>query len=160
MNPLLNIGAPPDDAEGQIEWLANALRTLESTKDGKLRPLKKRLARLMFQFQRAVDREEDPAIAAQRFQPEIQALIAETFRSLAKTLEQIVGTMRVKRARGQFQASPADFSRLVTEIQAGAAQFSKFAEAVYTRDEKKVREAQRRLGQAAERLKDPIAAVA
>lgn len=160
MNAALELGPPPEDPKGQLEWLANALKALEGTKDRKVRPLKKRLSRLMFQFQRSVDRGDSNEQIAGRIGPEINGLLSETFRTLSKTLDQVIGTMRVKQARGTLGASPTEMSKLIAEIKEGATQFEAFASAIQSGNQAQMSDAQARLTHSAERLKDPVAAMA
>ncbi len=150
MNPFAALGTPPaDDPKGQLEWLANALRALEQAKDPKLRPLKKRFARVVFLFQRSVDRGEDEASARARIQPEVEALLASVLRAIGRTLGQIASAVRMKHSRGSVDLGG---TALIVELEAGARQFAAMAEALSRRDGDAMDAAQSQLRESSRRL--------
>ncbi|MEM6734370.1 MAG: hypothetical protein AAF658_22590, partial [Myxococcota bacterium] len=145
---------------GQVAWLTDAIKALDAAKDPKLRPIKKRMARLMFQFQRSVERGEDEATARARLGPEIDALLVQVFRSIVRALEQIAGAIRVKQARGAFGPAGAEYGKLMFEIQTGAKEFSALVDALRSGDASAARTARGGLQASSERMAAPIAAIA
>lgn len=158
MNPFASLGPPPaDDAKAQLAWLADAIRALAQAKDPKLRPLKKRFARVVFQFQRAIERGDDETKARARIGPEMDALLLAVLRAIGRTVEQIASTLRVKQARGNVGA---DVTALIVELQTGAQQFHALADGVQRGDANAVTNAQRGLADSSHRLAEPIQRIA
>ncbi|MEO0813945.1 MAG: hypothetical protein AAFY60_13845 [Myxococcota bacterium] len=158
-NPFADLGHPPgaDDPKAQLNWLADAVRALDASRDPKIRPLKKRFSRVLFQFQRSVERAEDQQTAQQRIQPEIDALLLQVLRALGRTIEQIAQTLRVKQTRGQVGP---EATALIVELQAGARQFLAMATAVRDGDREAMSAAQLGLNESSQRLAEPIQRIA
>ncbi|MEL6760292.1 MAG: hypothetical protein AAFP04_07785 [Myxococcota bacterium] len=150
-NPFSSLGPPPsgNDPQAQMNWLVSALRTLDQSGDSKLRPLKKRMNRTLFAFQRDLQRGVDPSEAMQRRQAEMDELHIATYRALARTLRQLHNAMKVKRAQGVLSADALPFSRFLAELENGAAAFDDMAEATKRRKPEAARKAREKLGSSA-----------
>lgn len=154
-NPFSSLGPPPsgDDPEAQMSWLVSALRILDQSGDSKLRPLKKRMNRTLFAFQRDLQRGVAPAEAMKRRQAEMDELHVATYRALARTLRQLHSAMRVKRAQGILSADALSFSRFLAELENGAEAFDDMAEATKCRKPEEAHKAREKLGSSADGMR-------
>ncbi len=119
-NPFVELGPPPEDPQGQLEWLEKMILALEKARDARLKPLKKRLRTLMVDFERNHKLGKAPEEIGEHFHRKLRDLKIETFTVLLRLIQQIDAGVKVQLAKEGPEASAdpeaLDYLRQIAEF--------------------------------------------
>lgn len=109
VHPFDELGLPPEDPLGQLEWLKQMVVALETARDTRLKPLKKRVRKLVLDFDRNRKLGKAPEEIGEHAHRQLRELRIETFTIVLRLIQQIDASVKVQLAKeGPASALPAD----------------------------------------------------
>ena len=138
------LGLPPDasDPQGQLDWLVEMVKTLETVQDARVKPIRKRVRKLLQDFKRNAKLGKAPEEIGEHFARQVREVQIEAFSIVLRLTQQIKGGIQVK-LKAESVEPEASITDLLTRITEFSSRLRRLISAMKKRDaeaEARVRE--------------------